>query len=372
MICYLRILLESDDPGHNDLAVPALYRVFYCFSERLDPLPKLIGVWKHGSFPRTHTEALVELIHESLKTLDTARNKLYTTADNTTTNNDTDGNGNKTSKKSSSNQKRTKKVKGEDMTIDQYIACSLQFDVNEYFKRLTTYHTVDIYTALLSKYNTPNTTPAIIHYIVTYFKRMCEHTFEQDMPTNLPSSHKDHNSDLYRNTNIYDRVFDHPDPSLGYLLFNIRTLQVFNTILTDKTIVHDKQYIPLISLSKAVARRFFRLADKNHMMYVEILFHYPAHSELYMQLDNVYEAAAYMTYSEAFIEGVREGVQEKEEEEKIKIALVKMSGDIGGNLGLDDMGTTDVMGGERESRSYTVRPDRHIICITQCRGYFLQ
>ena len=361
MICYLRILLESDDPDHNDLAVPALYRVFYCFSERLDPLPKLIGVWKHGSFPKTHTEALVELIHESLKTLDTARNKLYTTTDTNTTN----ANGNKTNKKSSTNQKRTKKVKGEDMTIDQYIACSLQFDVNEYFKRLTTYHTVDIYTALLSKYNTPNTTPAIIHYIVTYFKRMCEHTFEQDMPTNLPSSHKDHNSDLYRNTNVYDRVFDHPDPSLGYLLFNIRTLQVFNTILTDKTIAHDKQYIPLISLSKAVARRFFRLADKNHMMYVEILFHYPAHSEHYMQLDNVYEAAAYMKYSEAFIEGVREGVQEKEEEEKIKIALVKMSGDMSGNLVLDDAGDADVADGGREPQSSTVRltgVDMYISC----------
>ena len=48
MICYLRVLLESDLTGHHEIAVAALYRLYYASSERLDPLPRLLSAWKSG------------------------------------------------------------------------------------------------------------------------------------------------------------------------------------------------------------------------------------------------------------------------------------------------------------------------------------
>ena len=55
-------------------------------------------------------------------------------------------------------------------------------------------------------------------------------------------------------------------PHMGYLLFNIHTLMVFNTILNDTTIMHTKHMVPLITLGKYIVRSFFKLACKYFMI----------------------------------------------------------------------------------------------------------
>jgi hypothetical protein len=56
------------------------------------------------------------------------------------------------------------------------------------------------------------------------------------------------------------------------VLFQLSTLMVFNRILNDHRIAKKSGFQELIEFSKATVRHFFRLAQKNPLLYVEALF----------------------------------------------------------------------------------------------------
>ena len=86
------------------------------------------------------------------------------------------------------------------------------------------------------------------HYIFTFLQRMCSFKLENDSP---PSPH---------NTEV----------SLGHILFNIRVLSVFNTILHDPVAQVQPPLEPLLRLLRTVVRRFGETVTKNPLAFVEV------------------------------------------------------------------------------------------------------
>lgn len=65
-LVILRLMLESENILHNDIALGILQRFFY-ITEKCDPLPQLLRDWTPGKFSRDHMQLLVELVHETMK-----------------------------------------------------------------------------------------------------------------------------------------------------------------------------------------------------------------------------------------------------------------------------------------------------------------
>lgn len=308
MICYLRIMIESDDEDHNDIAVAQLYRVFYnkSPSERLDPLPRLLSDWKVGIYPKGHVEALVELAHESMKTLEIAAARFT----NRIRGHDIDGNGQHDTQ--NKKDKKKKVNKNRDMDVQQYISACLSFDVNEYFKRLASNHTLDMYTSLLSKYK--DNKPAINHYVYKFYQRLCDYELEQNQPTPSLSQltryqvlMKDKRENAKQNDSAEreswnaaaadetdtDAILVVERPHLGFLLYNLQTFIVFNSLLSDSAAARDRHLIPLVTLAKFVVRNFFKAAEKNHGLFFEIMFRHAHAVDLCLDYDNVYSALSF-------------------------------------------------------------------------------
>lgn len=68
-IIVLRLMLESDNIAHNEIALASMYRLFYMV-EKNDPLPALVRDWMPGKYSKTHMYLLVELVHETLKVIE--------------------------------------------------------------------------------------------------------------------------------------------------------------------------------------------------------------------------------------------------------------------------------------------------------------
>lgn len=270
-ICYLRLLLDSKEDVHHELAVAALYRLFYATSQRLDPLPRLLSEWKPNTYPKKHLEALVELVHETMKTLETASSLI------------------KNELMSDSLLKKYKRSnKKKEMDMEQYIMACARFDVNEYFKKLASNHTVWMYSRLLYSYDIND--KKVNHYIYTFMHRMWNFKLERDSTVAvLPSE---------ANGAQVDKSNDDQAVNLGYMLFHINTLQIFSKIVNDRR-VYDrdsdkfKHLIPFVSLIKMITRRLFEQSTKNRMIFVEILFQHPHAQEFCLELDSVYQAASY-------------------------------------------------------------------------------
>lgn len=83
LICFLRVMLESEDMAHNDIALGALHKIFYISysvrwssttnpssfmsQDRMDPVNNLLRAWKPERYSRHHLEVLLELVHETMK-----------------------------------------------------------------------------------------------------------------------------------------------------------------------------------------------------------------------------------------------------------------------------------------------------------------
>lgn len=267
IVCYLRVLLESSNPGHHDISVAYLYRLFYASSERKDPLPRLLGEWKPHTYTRTHLNTLVELAHETLKTLEAAKRHY----------------GSESADDEKSRRKRAR-VKGNN-DLEQYVSGALRFNVEEYFKRLVTNPTIRIFTKLLDKYAT--NAPNINYYATAFLQRMCAFKLEQEYPAPAPG----------RPDNSTDGLSMTPPPdadlSLMFMLFNVPTLATFSLILSDPNVATQQHMAALLRLIKQVVRRFGEAAAKNRLLFCEALFRQP-HPHLFcVKLDNVYEAQAY-------------------------------------------------------------------------------
>ncbi len=145
MICYIYVMLQSSDVAHHELAIAALYPLFYANSQdKLDPLTHLLRDWKLGVYSRKHAHILVELVHETLKVLEAA----------------------KACFKNNDSRKPSKGREEEEMS--RYVNAALRFDEIEYFERLVTNHTVKFYTTLLNDH--ANSTSQVNHYIYCFLQ----------------------------------------------------------------------------------------------------------------------------------------------------------------------------------------------------------
>lgn len=272
MVCYLRVLLESGLEGHHEIAIAALHRLYYASSERLDPLPKLLSAWKLGTYPRRHLHMLVELVHETLKTLEAAQVRFRPEGDRNA--------------EAWARQKYKRKGKNE-MDLEQYVMACMRFLPDDYFKKLVTNQTVRMYTKLLSHYKQNDS--SINYYAYCFLRRMNTFTLEQENPTPKPPAAAPGTAPSTADSaaGAGDEV------SLGFMLFNFHTLEVFERIVNDRDCYANPTMEPLLRLVKAIVRRFGEAADKNRMLYVELLFQHQRPHEHCCKIDSVYDATAY-------------------------------------------------------------------------------
>ena len=273
MICYLKLMLDSADINHHELAIARLYRLFYSLSrERQDPLATLLRQWRPATYGPKHINCLVELVHETMKTLERARERFN---------------------KYSSDDKKKLRKKGKDVDIETYISSCLRFNIDDYFQRLVNYQTISIYTRLLAKMElNPPHINHVNHYVYSFLKRMNSFRLEQELKAPMPSS-----------AALMDGSAALPsqsgDISLAYVLFNVSSLNVISSVLNNPILANQKENYEMMTLLKVIVRRFFEAAKKNHMLFVEALFHHPHCHDFVLQLDNVYDAPAFLSSEKA-------------------------------------------------------------------------
>ena len=302
LICYLRLMLESSSEAHHEVAVSIMHRLFYVSSERQDPLPQLVRNWSPGVYDRKHLNCLVEIVHETMKTLEVAQSRFE-----------------------SKRNEVSKRKKGLD--LDQKILACLRSKPEDYFKRLVNNESVRMYTKLLSKYESNEI--SINHYVYCFMQRVCNYKLEQEYKTKAANS---------------DGVEE--EVGLGHLLFNIQTLTVFSQILNDSKVEKQKEMQPILRLIRHVTRRFGDASKKNHMLFVEALFQHSRAHEFVLLIDSVYEAPMYVSMAQ--------NKNEREQEDREFIAdddkPVEVGNDEYGDEFEDDM-FRSVKKKKREKRS---------------------
>ena len=206
IISFLRIMLESEETAHNDIAMSALYRIFFnpASKDCQDVLPLLLRNWSTRIYSKTHMMTLIELCHETLKLLDLADTFVR-----------------------NEEMEDMKLSKKEIEWRESNFAAARNFSKEMYFQRITTPVTVSMYTKALEYYR--ENSPQLNHYIYIYLKRMKEHIIETD----------ELNEDLMEDEDAnltkaeMKKRLDFKKLNLSHLLFNIRTLNIFNVILND-------------------------------------------------------------------------------------------------------------------------------------------
>jgi timeless len=270
-IANLRILFESENISHNEIAIAGAGRIFYRTDQRLDQLPKLLSSFKPGVHEKAYLCVLVELVHETLKSLEAATVRCNAILDE--------------------EEKRRlaghKKVKRSEESYEGYLSLCIGFDVKEYFKRLVTNNTILLYVKLLKEYKSLD--PVILHYIYAFLHRVCTFKLEQKYPTplTLPAAVVSTQSIEYEDSGL----------TLTYMLFNWQSMHVFNEILQDPRIDTTASMTSLVRLIKSVVRQLGFALQKNHMLYVDMLFHHTNPHGFCESIDNVYEATTWRNAS---------------------------------------------------------------------------
>jgi hypothetical protein len=300
LVCYLRIMAESRDEAHNDIALGALYKIFYIRQEREDPLPFLVREWKSGTYSRRHLNALITMAHEIMKTLDVARARFKEEARGEGLNDDGEIAKDGAGKDGKPKKKRSKRPNGvADADRITYLVAALKFDPDEYLKRsLATQQAIKMYTSLLELYTSNH--PAVNHYLTLFLQRFYLFKFEDDY------------SDI-------SKKGSETGISLSYLFFNVRTLIAFDALLQTPVAVQNDCHERLVRLVKQIVVQFGALASKNRMLFIEALF-YPHHQTLLHQLDTVYDAKSYgsgglkSAHKNGYYDGASDGERSSSEE----------------------------------------------------------
>lgn len=254
IIASTRFFLLSSIAQHHEIAIGTLTRIFYTSisTERMDPLPALLRDWKPGTYGRKHLHVLLEMVHETLKTLDEAKSLFIKTY--------------------SEGSHRT----FQSNETQQNLSAGLRFEPEEYFRRfLLTPNTIALYTRVLENYAT--NPPWVNHYAYFFLRRVCSQKVEVEY--NLSDSMSqvvelEHENEL----------------TLAYMLFNVQSLLVFCKILNEPNAVWRKQNDALVRLIKSIVRVLGNATKKNHLIYTELLLQHPHSQQFCRQLDSVYEA----------------------------------------------------------------------------------
>ena len=267
--------MESIEPAHNDIALAALYKIFYIRQEREDPLPSLLREWAPGTYGPRHLVGLVTLAHEIMKTLDAAKIRFREEAKlEGLAIEDGEYNGSGATQKAAARKKRNSSNPAADSERSSYLVAACKFEPEEYLKRvLATNQVVKIYTSLLELYQ--SNTPAVNYYIQVFLQRLCLFKIEDDGFGDVASS---------------PSSLDGGGVSLAHMFFNVKSLHAFNTLLQDPKA--ERSLTALVRLIKQLVLQFGALAEKNKLLFVESLFTpaFPSHHSFLAVVDSVYDA----------------------------------------------------------------------------------
>lgn len=275
LVCYLRLMVESIEPAHNDIALAALYKIFYIRQEKEDPLPSLLREWAPGTYGRRHLVGIVTLSHEIMKTLDAARIRFREEARLEGLSEDADD-----GKISAGIQKALKKKRkgnnaGADSERSVYLVAACKFEPEEYLKRvMATNQAVKIYTCVLELYK--SNTSAVNYYVHTFMQRLFRFRIEDDGFGEVAQTSVEQISGV----------------SLAHMFFNIKSLNAFNTLLQDTSAERDPNLSRLVRLVKQIVIQFGVLVERNKLAFVEALFTpaFPSHHSFLTVIDSVYDA----------------------------------------------------------------------------------
>eukprot|EP00557_Chaetoceros_sp_GSL56_P013595 CAMPEP_0176484138 /NCGR_PEP_ID=MMETSP0200_2-20121128/4293_1 /TAXON_ID=947934 /ORGANISM="Chaetoceros sp., Strain GSL56" /LENGTH=1072 /DNA_ID=CAMNT_0017880589 /DNA_START=53 /DNA_END=3268 /DNA_ORIENTATION=+ len=246
MMHLLGEMYHSSDSTEQIMAMGLMDRLFYqC--EPMDRIPKLLSHWIPGTFTRDYVCDLLELTHTALKLLESNAKacECY--------------------RGSSKKSKKKKNTENSD-AVERMRAHAADFDVIVYMARkIISNQSVFIFTQLLSQYNA--NAMRINHHIVSFFMRLCKFVVASD-------------NDEY--------VENEVKVTLEPMLFNLPLLIVLNQILNDTFIQNDKTFEPVLAFASTLVRHFARSAEKNPMLYVEILFRHSAPHRFCESLSNMY------------------------------------------------------------------------------------
>jgi hypothetical protein len=276
MIHYLRVLCESSIQGHHELAIGALHRIFYATTERLDPLPKLLSQWRSGVYSKKYLEQLMDLFVTTIRTLETARDVFVGSS----------------TYEAQSATKTAKTAKGSkrEMDLEQYTLSAMRFNVNDYFQRLCSTHTVNMIVRLLATLR--DNTGFVNDKLFWLLQRLCQFRIEND--SLAPSVHDSDGGALTISQQPIpqrDRVLPHTH--LGFLLFSLPSLGIMNSLLNDDSLCVSEAHAPIVRLLKGVVRNFGELARENPLMYVEALFTPVRPHDVILQWNSVYDSALF-------------------------------------------------------------------------------
>ena len=141
-----------------------------------------------------------------------------------------------------------RKKEQEDEKEEASIRRECEFKFNTFLNKFAQNSIYQVYLRLLHTYRTNSV--RVNHCIVKLFYRLTQLILDE-----------------WRDEDDKKVVVTH-EP----VLFQLSTLMVFNQILNDRQIVKKRGFQELIEFSKSTVRHFFRMAQKNPLMYVEALF----------------------------------------------------------------------------------------------------
>ena len=233
MMHLLQDMYTSKDKTEHEMAMGLMDRIFYARQDSLDPVPKLLREWTPGTFTRDYLCDLVEVVHVSLKLLET----------NTKTGIDF------VQGKTSGQKKVAQK-------IAKMMQAAAEFDIKGYLvRKIVSNQVITMYGHLLAHYGVNSS--VVNHRIIAMFLRLMRVEIaspdagDAETPTN-PLGTK--------------RV------TLEPMLYNMQLIMAFEQILNDATIRKDKEFESLLHFSTNLMYKFWVATDANPMLHVECLF----------------------------------------------------------------------------------------------------
>lgn len=126
------------------------------------------------------------------------------------------------------------------------------------FSRIVSNQTVFMYTQLLSRYD--SNPPYANHRVLAFFLRLSK--------VRVASSDESQGDEDGLPTNPLSAKAVTLEP----MLYNIQLICVLDKILNDQTIRKEKSFSSLLSFAAALLQNFYRAAQNNPMLFVEVLF----------------------------------------------------------------------------------------------------
>jgi Timeless protein C terminal region. len=301
MMHLLGDMYHSSDSTEQIMAMGLMDRLFYQ-SEPIDRIPKLLSNWIPGTFTRDYVCDLLELTHTALNLLESNSKACETYRDG-----------------SSKKSKKKKNVENTD-AVERMRAEAADFDVTVYMARkIISNSTVFIFTQLLSQY-TVNAN-RINHHVISFFVRLCKFIVASDRDEYVENEEK---------------------VTLEPMLFNLPLLIVLNQILNDTSIQSDRSFEPVLAFASTIVRHFARAAEKNPMLYVEVLFRHPAPHRFCESFSNMYVTEDLLLVAEREMLQEQSGVINREVEQR--------SSQLGVPRGVHELSTAKTHGVNNETK----------------------